>query len=92
MRIDLNIAQLSGMERDDNTARKPGSKASSATSIEDTTSLSTDSVSLSSLETRVMAMPQLRQDKVDALRLAIQNGDYKMEPAKLAQAILGQDR
>ena len=87
MRIDLNNISLQGLERDDKT-RKAGSKAPSAPSVEDKTSLSADTLSISSLEAQAMAAPQIRQDKVEALRQSIQNGDYKVEPDKIAQAIL----
>ena len=91
MRIDLNNISLNGVERDDST-RKAGSKALSAPRIEDKASLSLDTLSISSLEAQALAAPPVRQDKVDALRQAIQNGDYKVEPDKIAQAILEQKR
>jgi negative regulator of flagellin synthesis FlgM len=87
MRIDLNNISLNGVERDDK-AKKAGSKAPSAPGVEDKTSLSADALSVSSLEAQVMAAPPIRQDKVDALRQSIQNGDYKVEPDKIARAIL----
>jgi negative regulator of flagellin synthesis FlgM len=87
MRIDLNNISLPGLEREDKT-RKAGSKAPSAPSVEDKTSLSVDTLSISSLEAQAMTSPQIRQDKVDALRQSIQNGDYRVEPEKIARAIL----
>lgn len=87
MRIDLNNVLLNSVEREDKT-RKTASKAPSAPSVEDKASLSVDTLSVSSLETQAMAAPAVRQDKIDALRQAIQNGEYKVEPDKVAQAIL----
>ena len=87
MRIDLNNVLLNSVEREDKT-RKTASKAPSAPSVEDKASLSVDTLSVSSLETQTMAAPAVRQDKIDALRQAIQNGEYKVEPDKVAQAIL----
>ena len=87
MRIDLNNISLQGLERDDKT-RKAGSKAPSTPNVEDKTSLSVDMLSISSLEARAMSVPQIRQDKVEALRQSIQNGEYRVEPEKIAQAIL----
>ena len=90
MRIDLNSILLNATERDDKT-RNAGSKAPSATSapsVEDKTSLSVDTLSISSLEAQAMTTPQIRQDKVEALRQSVQNGDYKVEPDKIARAIL----
>jgi flagellar biosynthesis anti-sigma factor FlgM len=91
MRIDLNNISLQGLERDDKT-RKAGSKAPSTPNVEDKTSLSVDTLSISSLEARAMSVPQIRQDKVEALRQSIQNGEYKLEPEKIAQAILDRNQ
>ncbi len=91
MRIDLNNISLQGLERDDKT-RKAGSKAPSTPNVEDKTSLSVDTLSISSLEARAMSVPQIRQDKVEALRQSIQNGEYRVEPEKIAQAILNRNQ
>lgn len=91
MRIDLNNISLQGLERDDKT-RKAGSKAPSTPNVEDKTSLSVDTLSISSLEVRAMSVPQIRQDKVEALRQSIQNGEYRVEPEKIAQAILNRNQ
>ena len=91
MRIDLNNISLQGLERDDKP-RKAGSKAPSTPNVEDKASLSVDTLSISSLEARAMSVPQIRQDKVEALRQSIQNGEYKVEPEKIAQAILDRNQ
>jgi negative regulator of flagellin synthesis FlgM len=91
MRIDLNNLSLQGLERDDK-ARKAGSKAPSTPNVEDKTSLSVDALSISSLEAKALATPEIRQDKVEALRQSIQNGDYRIEPDKIAQSILEQNQ
>ena len=90
MRIDLTNIQFNGVEREDKT-RKAGAKAPSTPNVEDKASLSVDTLSLSSLRANVMAAPPIRQDKVEALRQAIQNGDYRVEPDKVARAILDQN-
>ncbi len=91
MRIDLNNILLNQVEREAQT-RKAGSKAPSAPNVEDKTSLSSDALSTSSLEAQAMAAPAVRQDKVEALRQAVQNGEYKLEPDKIARAILQQNK
>jgi negative regulator of flagellin synthesis FlgM len=91
MRIDLNNISFTGVEREDK-ARKAGSKASTTPSVEDKASLSVDTLSISSLAAQAMAAPPVRQDKVDALRQSIQNGDYKVEADKVANAILEQNK
>ena len=91
MRIDLNNISLPGLEREDKT-RKAGSKAPSAPNVEDKTSLSVDTLSISSLEARAMTVPQIRQDKVEALRQSIQNGEYRVEPRRSRRAILDRNQ
>ncbi|MGH9536876.1 MAG: flagellar biosynthesis anti-sigma factor FlgM [Terriglobales bacterium] len=91
MRIDLNNVSLNGMEPDDKT-RKAGSKAPSSPNVEDKASLSVDTLSIASLQAKAMSAPDVRQEKVDALRQAIQNGDYKPEAEKIARAILDQNQ
>jgi flagellar biosynthesis anti-sigma factor FlgM len=91
MRIDLNNISFQGVERDDKT-RKAGSKPSSAPSVEDTTSLSVGTLSIASITSKAMTSPQIRQDRVDALRQSIQSGDYKVEADQVAHAILNQNQ
>jgi negative regulator of flagellin synthesis FlgM len=91
MRIDLNNILMNGVEGDGRT-RKAGAKAPSAPSVEDKTSLSSDTLSVSSLTTQAMEAPNVRQDRVEALRQQVQNGEYKLEADKTARAILQQNK
>jgi len=91
MRIDLNQLSLGNVEREDK-ARKASGKGQGAPAVEDKASFSSDSLNLSSLEAQALASPEVREGKVEALRQAIQNGDYKVEPDKIAQAILQHNR
>ena len=91
MRIDLTNIRFQGPEGDDKT-RKAGSRAPSTPSVEDKASLSTDALSISALEAQAMATPPIRQDRVEALRQSIQNGDYRVEADKIAHAILEQNQ
>lgn len=91
MRIDLTNIRFQGLERDDK-AKKAGSKAASAPNVEDKASLSTDALSVSALEAQAMNTTAIRQDKVEALRQSIQNGDYRIEADKISHAILEQNQ
>jgi flagellar biosynthesis anti-sigma factor FlgM len=91
MRIDLNHISLQDLTREEKT-RKAGLKNPSSPSVEDKTSLSADTQSISSLQAQVMATPAIRQDKVEALRQSIQQGDYKLEADQIAHAILNQNQ
>ena len=90
MRIDLNGISSNGVEPDVK-AKKPTGRATSSSSVEDKASLSVDTLGIASLEAQVLASPEVRQDKVAALRQSIQNGTYRVEPDKIAQAILAQN-
>jgi flagellar biosynthesis anti-sigma factor FlgM len=91
MRIDLTNISFQGVEPEQR-ARKAGSKAPSTPNVEDKASLSVDTLSVSSLEAQALSAPQIRHDKVEALRQSIQNGEYKVEPEKIAQAILDRNQ
>jgi negative regulator of flagellin synthesis FlgM len=91
MRIDLNHVSLQDLARDEKT-RKAAVKTSGTTNVEDKTSLSGDTLNISSLAAQAMTAPSIRQDKVEALRQSIQNGDYKIDPDQVAQAILRQNQ
>jgi len=91
MRIDLNQLSLGNVGRDEN-GKKVGGKSSSPSTPQDKATFSSDSLDLPSLEAQVMASPELRTDKIMALRQAIQNGEYTVEPDKVAQAILQQTK
>jgi flagellar biosynthesis anti-sigma factor FlgM len=54
----------------------------------DRATLSSDSVSPKSLVSLALNSPAVRQDKVDSLTQAVQNGDYELDPAKIASAMV----
>ncbi len=55
---------------------------------EDRTTLAFDHANISSLVSQAVASPEVRQDKVDALRQAISSGQYKVDPGQVADAML----
>ena len=91
MRIDLNNILMNGIEREGET-RKARGKSPNAPNVEDKTSLSSDTLSVSSLTTQAMESPSVRQDRVEALRQQVQNGEYNLDANKIAQAILQQNK
>ena len=54
----------------------------------DRTTFHTDKLSIQSLTTQAMSYPEIRQDKVDALRQAIDSGQYRSDATKIASAIV----
>ena len=55
---------------------------------EDTTTLSYDRANISTLTSQALSSPDIRQDKVEALRQAISSGQYKAAPGQIAEAML----
>jgi len=66
--------------------------ASQASEVEaqegDTATLSTDLASTQALAATALNSPEIRSEKVDALRQVIQSGQYKVEPDKIAEAMI----
>jgi negative regulator of flagellin synthesis FlgM len=58
---------------------------------DDRTTLSVDSASISSLATKALESPSLRQDKIDSLRQAITSGQYKLDPSKIAGSMIDEE-
>jgi negative regulator of flagellin synthesis FlgM len=75
-----------------NTAveRATTSASSEPTGVEDTATLSVDSAAVNSLVAKALDAPDIRKDKVEALRQAVQSGEYKVDPALIADAMIRQ--
>ena len=54
----------------------------------DRTTFHADSLSVQSLTSQAMNSPEVRQDKVDALRQSVNSGEYKPDATKTASAIV----
>lgn len=50
--------------------------------------ISVDQVATANLADHAMSLPEVRMDKVNALRQAISSGQYKVDPQKVADAIV----
>lgn len=90
MKVDL-IQQVSGQGPLELAPRGSASTASVAaqpSTVQDRTTLSSSGSAVSSLVSQAMSSPEVRQDKVDALKQQIANGTYKVDPKKIAQGIL----
>ncbi|MGA2744104.1 MAG: flagellar biosynthesis anti-sigma factor FlgM [Candidatus Sulfotelmatobacter sp.] len=62
--------------------------ASTSDSSSETTGLSQDRVTLSALASQALGLPEVRQGAVDSLRQSISNGQYKLDPSSIADAML----
>lgn len=86
MRINLNTPGTSEVSTE-RTSTAPGSTPNGP-HTSDVDKFASDTVSLTSLAAQTMQMPAVRQDKVDALRQQIANGEYEVDPRKTADAML----
>ena len=89
MRIDsFNSANEIASE---NSAQQLSSQLGASAALhgsEDRTTLSADSVSISSLAAKALENPAVRQDKVDAFRQAVSSGEYQIDPSKIAASMV----
>jgi len=86
MRIDSNRPAATDLTTDKAQGSPKG--GASATTGQKRDAFSADTVSLGALQAQALATPEVRQDKVQALRDAIRNGSYEIDPAKIADAML----
>jgi flagellar biosynthesis anti-sigma factor FlgM len=90
MRIDAYNPAASDVSSDANLPQAGAQSVAHSLKAEDwdQATLSTDSASTSSLASIALNSPEVRQDKVDSLAQSIQNGEYELDPAKIASAML----
>jgi len=69
------------------TARPADQAASEANSL-DKARLSFDQARVQSLESQVLAQPEVRQEKVDLLRQAVGKGEYAVSEGQIADAMI----
>jgi negative regulator of flagellin synthesis FlgM len=96
MKVDLNGLTGSALDGVKSPQRAPSdTTATSAAGTEptvgeDAATLSVGSANVNSLVAKALDAPDVRQDKVEALRQAVQNGEYKLDPAQIAEAMIRQ--
>jgi negative regulator of flagellin synthesis FlgM len=89
MRIDaFNSANEIATDQVKQQAGPRVSASAARPDSEDHSTFSSESVSLSSLTAKALQSPAVRQDKIDALRQAVSNGNYKIEAAKIASSMV----
>jgi negative regulator of flagellin synthesis FlgM len=96
MRIDpfnSTASQLSSDLSSQQVGSQAGTQSSAKSqgvSEEDRTTLTSDKTSLASLVSTALSSPEVRQGRVDNLRQAISNGEYQVDPANVAAAMVGE--
>ncbi len=91
MRIDFNHGQQQVPESSRNNAASAGPVASSPASSgsgEDQAQLSGAHVQVQALAAQALQLPEVRAERVQALRQAVQSGQYHPGPEQVAGAML----
>jgi negative regulator of flagellin synthesis FlgM len=90
MRIDLYNSTASQISSEPNSkqVQTRNVPASDAGDSGDRTTLSSGSGTVSSLVSGAMSSPEIRHDKVNSLQQAVSSGQYKLEPDKIAGAMI----
>ena len=89
MKIDGISPATSQLPVDNVAARVSNSgPATTQAAAQDWTSFHSDSTSVQSLTSQALNSPAVRQGTVDALRQTVNSGQYQLDPAKIAAAIV----
>jgi flagellar biosynthesis anti-sigma factor FlgM len=87
MRIGLNSNDLQGISGKSDAVTSSAVPVRSA-HVEAGDGFPEDTVSISSLATRALQTPEVRQEEVDHLQQSVADGSYKLDSAAIAEAIL----
>jgi negative regulator of flagellin synthesis FlgM len=90
MRIDLTnsaASQIAGEQQPKSVAGQD-TLSPGAASTDDRTTFSSDKASVGALVSTAMQSPDIRQDKVASLQQAISNGQYQIDPEKIAASMI----
>ncbi len=90
MRIDAYSLAASDVSSDASLQKAGAQKVTHSVeaNIEDRATLKSDSASPNSLASIALSSPEVRQEKVDSLIQSIQSGQYELNPAKIASAMI----
>jgi negative regulator of flagellin synthesis FlgM len=90
MRIDLSSSSAGELSSELSTQQvgTPNTAQAGKAGAEDRATLTSDSVSVHSLVSTALASPEIRQDKVDSLRLSVSSGQYELDPARIAASMV----
>jgi flagellar biosynthesis anti-sigma factor FlgM len=91
MRIDLHYGpQVSSEPRSGSAQNSISSATSSGSALpgEDEAVLSGAHVQVAALAAQASQLPEVREERVQSLRLAVANGEYTPDPQKVAGAMM----
>jgi len=89
MKIEVNSPTASQLPTDRSVRSAASSKINEAQgTTEDRTTFHSDSALVQTLTTQALSSPEVRQDKVSALRQSVSSGEYSVDASKIAGAIV----
>lgn len=90
MRVDLSNTQASQIASEPSSQQVSHGTTPAAVggSDEDRTTLTSDSGAVGSLVSAAMNTPEMRDDKIASLQQAIANGQYDLDPEKIAASMI----
>jgi negative regulator of flagellin synthesis FlgM len=89
MRIDPN-QPVSSQAIAERSGRASGKKSDASGASAEGATFSAGSSNVASLTAQALTAPEIRQDRVEALREAIRNGSYQIDPGNIAEAMLNE--
>ena len=88
MRVDGPVSIPESLQPDKVTrSGSPTPQSGAVSSGQDQTQFSVDGQTLQQLKAQISQMPEVRQDRVDALRQAVSSGSYQVSDQQLSDAI-----
>lgn len=88
MKIELNAPTLDGVTSAKANRPETGGGQDVQGPEEDKATLSASQANVQALVAKALSSPEIRQDKVEALRQAIGKGEYKVDPGEIADAMI----
>ncbi len=73
----------------DNRTRPPQAEAAPTRAETDRVSLSAEAEEMQAIQKAVLALPDIRPDKVEPIRAAIESGEYRVSADQVAAQIIG---
>jgi negative regulator of flagellin synthesis FlgM len=91
MKIELGASSANQLQVERSAKQVSGSGVSGISrSGEDRATLQSDSAAVQALVQQALTLPEVRQGKVDAVRQAVNSGQFQVNPQKIAGGILAE--
>ena len=90
MKVELNNSLTTQGIVDRPSAKVSSASVSSANVSQDRTTFSSKTQPVQSLVSQALSSPEVRHDRVNALKSSIASGDYKVDANKIAGAIISE--